>query len=536
MAPLPAHRWTFEESDGSVARDEIGQVNATLANANRISPGYSSSKAVHIDGSNSSYISFGKDVGQFGARDFTVSFWVNTTETIRLFDLIGNRTASSHGNFFCVRMTGNHESMPHGMVTAEVDEDGNGKNYIAVQSAAAGLNDGRWHSVAVARSGNTLTLYIDGAISASRSGAGVANIQNGNDFRIGRSLVMDVLRFAPNALFDDVRIYDAALSPSPGLAKADLLAAIARYAPVVRFHPQEQYLPSSVEWFLDRAWLCDQYGGKAQASVANLPATPPADGNDHHYWLELKDNASRGGNMPSAVAYVHAKPAAVAGFTDIAFWFFYPFNGPGAAHVFPFQDYLAFDKFGEHTGDWENVVLRVDNNSKALTGVYLSQHNSGEWITDLNAFTKQNGRIVVYASRNGHASYSRPGANPTEEKNLSAPWPFPGDIFDFYLINDCADGGQSLDCAAHYQLVSADYLGAEKPDEPRWLNFFYRWGPHITYPAGTIDQFVRSLGVAAWLISPLMTWLLDKLPSEVKEEDGPTGPKTKGSWLGRPED
>jgi Vacuolar protein sorting-associated protein 62 len=74
--------------------------------------------------------------------------------------------------------------------------------------------------------------------------------------------------------------------------------------------------------------------------VANLPVTPAADGNDHHYWLELKDNASRSGNLASAVAYVHAKPAAIAGSTDIAFWFFYAFNGPGAAHVFPFRDYL----------------------------------------------------------------------------------------------------------------------------------------------------------------------------------------------------
>jgi hypothetical protein len=43
----------------------------------------------------------------------------------------------------------------------------------------------------------------------------VANIHNGNDLRIGRSLVMDVARFSPNALLDDVRIYDSALSPAP---------------------------------------------------------------------------------------------------------------------------------------------------------------------------------------------------------------------------------------------------------------------------------------------------------------------------------
>jgi hypothetical protein len=110
--------------------------------------------------------------------------------------------------------------------------------------------------------------------------------------------------------------------------------------------------------------VCDQYGSKAQATAANLPVTPPADGNDHHYWLELKDNASRSGNMASAVTYVHAKPVSTAGFTHIAFWLFYPFNRLGAAHVFPFRDYVVFDKFGEHTGDRENVVLCVDNNRR----------------------------------------------------------------------------------------------------------------------------------------------------------------------------
>jgi hypothetical protein len=142
---------------------------------------------------------------------------------------------------------------------------------------------------------------------------------------------------------------------------------------------------------------------------------------------------------------------------------------------------------------------------------------------------------VIYASQNGHASYPRAGSNPTHESSQSAPWPFSGDLWDFYLINACADGGPTLDCAANHVLVSADYLGADKPAEPRWLNYLYRWGPHIIYPAGALDNFLQRLGVAGWLLSPLTRWIVSALPGEVKEEDGPTGPKTKSSWLGRPD-
>ncbi len=146
-----------------------------------------------------------------------------------------------------------------------------------------------------------------------------------------------------------------------------------------------------------------------------------------------------------------------------------------------------------------------------------------------------NGRIAIYPSRNGHASYAAPGANPSERHHLSAPWPFPGDIADFYLRNDTADGGRTFDSAARYVIVSADYLGADAPKEPRWLSYPNRWGQRIVYPAGRLDEMLRSLGVGAWLLAPITTWLVRALPGEVKEEEGPTGPKQKGSWNGNPD-
>ncbi len=310
-----AHRWLFAGDDSWTAPDSAGDTDGALRNAVRDPKGPYSEHAVRIDGTDTSYVSFGKDVGTFRRESFTLAFWFNTRETIRAFDLIGNRTAPSHGNFFCVRMTGNHESEPAGQVTVEVDQDGNGTNYAMVRSAATGLNDGRWHHVTVTREGARLSLYVDGALSGSSAAAGVADVNNGNDFRIGRSLQWNVARFAPVASFADVRLYNAVVKPAQGLSLADLRAVIAAHAPVLRFHPDEKYLPSSVEWYLARADLAKADGTRVQATPDNLPVTGT---DDRSYQLVLRDEASRAGDLSTAVAYVRAKPASTPGFTDVS--------------------------------------------------------------------------------------------------------------------------------------------------------------------------------------------------------------------------
>ncbi|MBL4705220.1 MAG: LamG domain-containing protein [Flavobacteriales bacterium] len=209
---IKEHFWDFNEANGTTAYDSLGSANGTLSSTvTRETGGPENPGTIHLDGSNNSYVSFGTDVGQFGTDDFTVAMWFKTSETIRYFDLVGNRTASSHGNFFCIRMTGVHESLPAGMVTTEVDE--NGKNYIPINGTSkAGLNDGLWHHVAVVRKGATLSLYIDGVFYATANSTGIANISNGNDFKIGRSLHMNVARFSPVGTFDSLYIESRALS------------------------------------------------------------------------------------------------------------------------------------------------------------------------------------------------------------------------------------------------------------------------------------------------------------------------------------
>jgi len=201
------HQWTFAEPSGSVAKDQVGNANGTLSpTATRVAQGPPNHPAaVHIDGSNGSLVNFGTAVGQFGTNSFSVALWFKTVETYRYFDIVGNRTAGSHGVFFCIRMTGRHETAPPGRITVEVDQ--NGQNYIPVDSTKWGLNDGQWHHVVAVRDGVSLKLYIDGALSASATGSGVANIANGNPFILGRSLVGVHDKFAPNADYADMRVY-----------------------------------------------------------------------------------------------------------------------------------------------------------------------------------------------------------------------------------------------------------------------------------------------------------------------------------------
>ncbi len=209
----PTHLWKFDEGTGTTSFDSVrtsNSVNAKLNSAtwqdlSKVGPG----AAVRISGADNSFVSFGSSIGQFGTKDFSVALWVQTSDTLALYDLIGNRAVPGHGNFFAVRMTGD------GVVNAEVDQDIDATNYIGLKSSTDGLNDGDWHHIVVTRSGKTLALYIDGNLSDSANGVGTANINNGKALKLGRSLVdSGTSRFAPAALFDDVAIYNKAISAS----------------------------------------------------------------------------------------------------------------------------------------------------------------------------------------------------------------------------------------------------------------------------------------------------------------------------------
>lgn len=328
---------------------------------------------------------------------------------------------------------------------------------------------------------------------------------------------------------------------SVGLTSDELAQAIQTYAPVLHFHPQEPYKMCSVEAFLQHAKLHDSKTG-TDINHPTVSQLPTGTTNDGRYWLILED-AFKGGDPSTAKAYVRAFWKPGMSYTDLQFWFFYAYNGPGTAHI----NGLLFDTIahsgdpslapmGEHYGDWECCMVRIDNHEKTLIGAWLSQHSAGQMFSfdDLKQFRRTNKQINVYASRNGHAVYAQTGANYTEHRKYPESGIPAGVEFD--LRNDTADGGESLDCAKAYQIVSAEWL---RITEPQWLAYPYRWGPegattHMN-PKTVSDILYAALGwlslaVPARIVTVLAGYILSIF---VKDDvNGPSGPKTKSTWTG----
>ncbi|PNX92241.1 hypothetical protein L195_g015375, partial [Trifolium pratense] len=306
-------------------------------------------------------------------------------------------------------------------------------------------------------------------------------------------------------------------------------AVLQVYSPILYLHPDEQYLPSSVNWFFSNGALLykkDDVSNPVPIAQngTNLPQDP---NNDGAYWIDLPaDDANKDrvkqGNLESAETYVHVKPVFGGTFTDFAMWVFYPYNGPARAKV-KFIN-IKLGKIGQHVGDWEHVTLRVCNLDGQLYQIYFSQHNKGQWL-DSSQLEFQNGgsndfnsptrRPIVYASLHGHAHYPHAGLNLLGKSGVGA--------------RDDTDKGNNVMDMGKFVLVSADYLGSQVI-EPAWLNFFREWGPHIDYKLD--DELKAVEKFLPGKLKDVFENIVRGLPKEMLGEEGPNGPKEKGSWNG----
>uniref|UniRef100_A0A0E0QA86 DUF946 domain-containing protein n=1 Tax=Oryza rufipogon TaxID=4529 RepID=A0A0E0QA86_ORYRU len=304
----------------------------------------------------------------------------------------------------------------------------------------------------------------------------------------------------------------------PDLAQVNAL--LAAYAPQLFLHPDEPYLPSSVTWFFQNGALLYQKGSQTPTPVAadgsNLPQ---GGGNDGGYWLDLPvDNSQRErvkkGDLPGAKVYVQAKPMLGATATDLAVWFFYPFNGPARAKVGPLT--IPLGKIGEHVGDWEHVTLRVSNFSGELLRMYFSQHSAGAWVDAPQLEYLDGGnRPSAYSSLHGHALYPRAGLVLQGDARLGVG-----------IRNDC-DRGSRLDTggAGRCEVVSAEYLGGGGGGVAAAEHVAVaEWGPREEYDIG------REINRVAKLLPRSTRERLRKLVESVFVGEGPTGPRMKGSW------
>ena len=86
----------------------------------------------------------------FGTGDFTIEFWINSTQTSRADPFAWNfgYTLAGWGSFILNTSSGRIDWY-----------EGTG---IATYATSTGWNDGLWHHLAVSRSGTSLKVFLDG--------------------------------------------------------------------------------------------------------------------------------------------------------------------------------------------------------------------------------------------------------------------------------------------------------------------------------------------------------------------------------------
>lgn len=298
---------------------------------------------------------------------------------------------------------------------------------------------------------------------------------------------------------------------------------VRRTAPTLYLHDEERYMPSSVEWYLERVTQVSRSGERVplagngrppQDNLVTYPGPWPFEGETGDYWLEAPDSAL-GGDHTTARSYVSIRKVE-PGFLDISHWFWYPGNGCGTARVRTLvfdstvitEEAIPLTTLGFHVSDWEKVTVRVtDDAQNTLHSVYFAQHGDGHWYTPDRLDREPSGGFAVYASRNGHASYPKTGPNYSYHIKTAPPDPWSRltpSALEIWLRNDAMRGSRKVDCGANHEIVSihetvplladdrdaqADYRGvpyfgrvmkmAGQPPvvtEPRWLQYPYRWG------------------------------------------------------------
>lgn len=177
-----------------------------------------------------------------------------------------------------------------------------------------------------------------------------------------------------------------------------------RFRPIFIFDKQEQYFPCSVNYLINNSQL---YNG--EELVTDFGKTSVEDLSDNKGDRLIFAKESYNGDLQNAPVYYNIRVCEQ--FIDIVYILFFAYNGP--------LNVLGLFEVGEHTGDIEHVIVRLNKSNLSLNSVYFSAHNDeGEWVDKSNVKTIQlrNDENVfehpmVYVARNSHAMYASEGTH-----------------------------------------------------------------------------------------------------------------------------
>lgn len=273
------------------------------------------------------------------------------------------------------------------------------------------------------------------------------------------------------------------VSPWMCLAQSSLSIhdLVQRVAPQVWLHSNEDYMMSSVDWYLPQVKKQERmetYGEYVNSSYPNTFGTPKTlstyfadpyveilttvnDGNindaERTDWpgrknlvLAHKTGNVGYGSQASATCYVHVKESyyqdapLFSHDIDIMFWYFYPYNGT-VLH---------------HDGDWEMVMVKASPDG-TIKKIGLSSHGDVKWYNPWElGYTGTH--PIVYSAQKSHAFYESPGTY--------APVSF--------TSPDKANQGTAFNSWSNYEIVDIPPSLDHSVSVPNhnWLNYNGLWG------------------------------------------------------------
>ncbi len=146
------------------ANDAVGGAHATFSSASYASGRYGQSFSFNGAGQ---YVALPPAVGDFGAGDFTVAVWLNSTSPIAVSDVLSKRGSCSGGSpyqGFDLRMGGVAGNLYLEIWTSA--------GYVGFGTSGVRVNDGLWHHVAVVRQGSAVRIHVDGTTRATSAISG----------------------------------------------------------------------------------------------------------------------------------------------------------------------------------------------------------------------------------------------------------------------------------------------------------------------------------------------------------------------------
>jgi len=335
------------------------------------------------------------------------------------------------------------------------------------------------------------------------------------------------------------------------LAQEDVEELVEQYGPLLFLHPSETYFLDEPEYVLDHGVSMTWGVVYNETGPPGLQVLPGLDQESYFrveeqdsmptstatllddvryveenikpyasepslfkYWLYI-DDGLKPGDLASGEALIRVLPVKGL-FTEIQFWFFYPFNGPGRVEVCS-SDGVCEDNYlneaGRHYGDWEHVSLLIDNTTRELIMVYMSQHSSGQWFRRCGGDWESGLQFsdthpIIYSAYYSHAHYPTTGKH-YYGRVFSGDWGLgtaSADLFDLTGVGVSVRTFRS----GRYRVISSALPGYQVT-EPEWLEFQGRWGQYEK-----LGDDVKFAGINLYFYEEVGC--------------GPSGPGMKTAW------